>query len=860
MATDIEAPKPNPSSDQSGEIRQPSFDDGERSNPYTKESSTQPISRSHQQFVFTDPIAFHFLEEDPSTAVLDRHTTLTGYEIYIVEQWACSRVHPTFIITNYTGDPKHTVMVGILSIPTEENVWSSPLKLYFHAVAQHHSRKDTPLGSLMVTNLSTFPSTLNVIPIPDGDIRNHREDFIVNENLKRLGCSGRAGLKLQYPSPVVEAKFYQLYRTSERVSLYTAVVELVKQCQIALIIFGKLSAEYADGLFCDVTERAISDWWTDIGTDFYNIEPSDGILGPTTVSALLGMLMGARNRLHAYGAPVPKDVFDVSSFKRGIRSFQKSQKINRTRRLDRQTLDKLHRATAKAASSEGWTGAVKSTVAELSGKGGEMVMGMVGGRDKAGITDIETLDIDRFVQLVSSERSKWLWQGKARKTGAIIHGLETVSKTEDPMSAKDDQGRHVWASRMRHSNVISSAGRALLEPASPSRQTDSTDVLDSRDQHTGKTVARSLTSKVSDAKAGFERFKGAVGLPGLRSHHKHTGDAVDLDSEPSFNPAVDSDLETPIFTHMNEVRNTSEQRGGDSKGLRDDMTEERYGPTSVALSGKPSTPENIRPESSFEAPVFSSLTPLKYEGFQFSEQENGSQKQGRSKSELLEAPTDQDQLQMAIKSLRRPRSYPEIFSNETFKRPGASWPRHLSFSTVEDVVNWEGEARKRILENSESDINLENALLQEGSLLSDTRIFDSKILELSRGTVWWAERQVDSVDDIYQRAYRLQEDLNFLYLQRFEKYRSLRERSGHLLSAETSRLTDNLKKVELLGAKLDYELRVLESKVEDVEDGLQQFERNVIEIESRIQDLVKNEESKDISWLSWVGRMFGRIQ
>jgi hypothetical protein len=55
-----------------------------------------------------------------------------------------------------------------------------------------------------------------------------------------------------------------------------------------------------------VTERAINDWWTELGTDFYNIEPSDGILGPTTVAALLGMLMGARNRLNAYGAPVAR--------------------------------------------------------------------------------------------------------------------------------------------------------------------------------------------------------------------------------------------------------------------------------------------------------------------------------------------------------------------------------------------------------------------------------------------------------------------------------------------------------------------------------------------------------------------------
>ena len=101
--------------------------------------------RGHQRFVFTDAVALRYLEEHPSTDVLQRRTLLRGYEIYIVEQWACSRIHPTFIISTYTGDPSHTVMVGVLSVPTDESTWSPRLRMYFDAVKQYHGRKkETP--------------------------------------------------------------------------------------------------------------------------------------------------------------------------------------------------------------------------------------------------------------------------------------------------------------------------------------------------------------------------------------------------------------------------------------------------------------------------------------------------------------------------------------------------------------------------------------------------------------------------------------------------------------------------------------------------------------------------------------------
>lgn len=224
--------------------------------------------------------------------MIERRGKLHGYELYLVEQWACSRVHPTFVITTYTGDPNHTVVVGVLGVPADEETWSPRLRVYFKAISLYHARpKETPLGMIMVTNLSSFPSALTVIPVPDGDVRKHREDFIVNEDLKRLGCSGRSGMSLSMPAGATQAKFFQLYKTSDRIPLYGAVIELVKLCQVALMIFGKLEQEYADGCLCDVTEKAINDWWTEIGSEYYNVEPTDGILGPTTVSALLGMLM-----------------------------------------------------------------------------------------------------------------------------------------------------------------------------------------------------------------------------------------------------------------------------------------------------------------------------------------------------------------------------------------------------------------------------------------------------------------------------------------------------------------------------------------------------------------------------------------
>lgn len=835
-----------PTSSQSASAAAGDLDSTMSPQPNKLDGNARP---SHQKFVFTDPVALRYLEEDPSTTVIHRRLKLEGYEIYIVEQWACSRIHPTFVITTYTGDPSHTVIAGVLSVPTDESSWSPRLKLYYSAVAQYHTRKrETPLGMLMVTDLSSFPPSLMVIPVPGGDIKRHRHDFVVNENLKRLGCSGRAGLKLQPPPPATEAKFHQLYRTSERVPLYSAVVELVKQCQIALMLFGCLAPEYVDGLLCDVTEASTGDWWAEIGFDLYNIEPNDGILGPTTVAALLGTLLGARNRLHAFGSPVGKDAFDITNLKRGISSFQKSQKIPRTRRLDRQTLDRLHRVTAKAANSEGWTDAVKSTMAELSGQGGEMVMGMVRGREKGGIADIETLDIDHFAHLVTGQRAKWLWLGKPRKSG-IDDGFGSGPPASDMMFTTDDHGGYVWTSRKRQSNEDLS-GRRSFQGSDHSWKHENTDAMDEKDQNLGRMVRKGVSGKVTDARIGFGRFKDAVGLPGLRSHHhKPSKDSADLAADVAYFPSAENELESRL-KHAAEIGELQHDNVHDMELPHED--EKKAEPSSVPGSNDAPPEIVVEPVTSgrpAEAPDHPPNLASK------SDDEDQDLELCRTRSsDASNGP--ENILNQAATALRRPRSCVCLSQDSYVQRRDNYFPRHLSFSNLEEVIlTWEGIGGKDIPENP--DASLEEAISHEQMLGTDTQLFSSRIIELDQHTVPWVERQVDAVDDLNQILYDRHEEISAVYYERLDAYQKVRERSSNLLTEEHSYLTDNMKRVELLGAKLDYELNVLESKVEDVESGLSEFERHVVDIELRMSAIKGEQQKQSESWLNWFGRFAG---
>lgn len=849
--------------------------------PLNSLSNGDSTQAAHQRLVFTDPAAFRYLEEDPSTMVLERRRRLTGYELYIVEQWACSRVHPTFVITTYTGLEQNSVVVGVLSVPTNEESWSPRLRVYLKAITKYHARKkETPLGTLMVTNLSGFPSALTVIAVPDGDLKKHREDFIVNENMKRMGCSGRAGLNLSPPIGATQAKFMQLYHTSDLIPLYNAVIELVKLCQVALLLFGKLAPEYADGLLCDVTEQAINDWWTELGTEYFNIDPSDGILGPTTVAALLGILMGARNRLNAAGAPVAKDVFDIVNTKRGIAYFQRSQKMERTRRFDRQTLDRLHRVTAKAASGKGWAvpRAVKSTAAELSGKGGELVHG----REKAGIAEVETLDIETFVQMGSGERFKWLWYGKPRKNhendvfsslggdeGMILNDNEQGGGKKRDSVDDDPSLRHVLSDRI------------YLSP-SPGSHTS----IDhpEKDQGLRKAVFKNVTGKATDARSGLGRIRDAVGMRGLRGHnHKYSKDVEfasdgdnlkekprtsveeprepELKAQASLNPIAQPDSGDQSLMDSQE---SSRRGSGFAEGSpRPEGAGFRNGFNKVIYSG-----EFDKSASSLESPsvdqgptdrsdhvsAVENASSVRYrtEG---SERFDDSRKGSLTFEDTaaIKKMQDFEGQYYPAPPLHTTRSLPKLSAN-TPKYWERRWPRQLSFTAMVDVLAAGVNTDIAEVDGIAARENPNTALSFEKSLILQGRFMGQRLEDCRTQVASWVEQKVKQIQDYEQQAGRDQAEFDLIYHQKFDEYNAFHNASDDLLSEERSNLTETVKDLETLGAKLEYELSALEYKVKDVENGVADFERQVLHIETRAEELDEPGEAK-VSWAGWFLRM-----
>jgi hypothetical protein len=64
-------------------------------------------------YVFSDPIAFKHLAQEEGTSIVEENVIIEGYQVYVVEQWACSRVHPVFVVTTFTGDVSNKVVPHI---------------------------------------------------------------------------------------------------------------------------------------------------------------------------------------------------------------------------------------------------------------------------------------------------------------------------------------------------------------------------------------------------------------------------------------------------------------------------------------------------------------------------------------------------------------------------------------------------------------------------------------------------------------------------------------------------------------------------------------------------------------------------
>lgn len=354
------------------------------------------------RYLFADFKAFHHLRQEQACAIVSEEAGIRGYEAYMVEQWVCER-RKVNVITSYTGDQSNTVRVGVLALPRNPALWTPRTKAYFDELLKGYARaKETELGVLFVTSLSSFPSFLTLVSVPGGDVRKTWEFFDVNENLKRMGCGGRASLAICEPSGTTAAKFKNIYKIHETVPICFAVKEVVVLVQLSLFYFGVLQPEYCDGLLCNETVEAINTWWDLWGVRKYNTKPKDGVLGPSTVAGLIGFVIGVRNR-NAYvlnSSKIVKDPFDVEGFIAGLGRFQKHERLPKSRIIDQRTMDRLHMLTNKGSYNSDIIDLFKSSIKEVSGK------------QHLHMTSSETFNLEQLTKSLQGARCKYLWAGK----------------------------------------------------------------------------------------------------------------------------------------------------------------------------------------------------------------------------------------------------------------------------------------------------------------------------------------------------------------------------------------------------------------------------------------------------------------
>ncbi|KAK7695822.1 hypothetical protein QCA50_000460 [Cerrena zonata] len=270
--------------------------------------------------------------------VVEDQLELEGYQIYAVEKWVAERRRPVTVLTVYTGNPKHRIIVTVLSpsstlLPAEQMAeWD---KAIYQLRRDGAKPRETDKGTVMITSLANFRSDYTIVHIPRGNFLDIREQLYANIDVLRMGCSGRSALTLEEPSDTTKDRFISAYHFPEKTltrgqQLFNpTVLELVKIIQASLAICGMfdLAPDERNGLLCDVTCEGIQRWIAEIGEPCMEVEPTERVADPSVVAALLSMVLATRNKLHALGYAVPKDPFiDPHGFIKSLAAFQSSSK------------------------------------------------------------------------------------------------------------------------------------------------------------------------------------------------------------------------------------------------------------------------------------------------------------------------------------------------------------------------------------------------------------------------------------------------------------------------------------------------------------------------------------------------------
>ncbi|KAG2234104.1 hypothetical protein INT48_000281 [Thamnidium elegans] len=297
-----------------------------------------------KRFVFAERAKALQMASTCGLSVISELQVLTGYQIYIVEQWICDRKIASNVVNVFTGDDSHIILVAVIAISTAELQHPRPQIQSFLNLGSNLKLKPTPLGDIQLTNPSELPFDMDMVLIPDGDYDSWIHQAYVNINLRRTNCTGRSSLNLRPPNPASEEKFRSLYKIADSVNFQDAVILLVSLVQIALYLFKLLDKDYIDGLICNETNNALWIFYTKYNpiktTEFSLKEPW---MEPHLLAAIISKLLMCRNKLQDNSFTTLKDPFtDYDNFRIDIGDYQRYKNIRATKFIDLETLAKLN--------------------------------------------------------------------------------------------------------------------------------------------------------------------------------------------------------------------------------------------------------------------------------------------------------------------------------------------------------------------------------------------------------------------------------------------------------------------------------------------------------------------------------------
>lgn len=307
-------------------------------------------------FVFTDLKAIDRIncEHDTSFVESFQKITLVGYEAYIVEQWVLSREVGTVICT-YTGNSSDVITAYRIKVNRDENLWSPYFKGYLSKLyySDYCRPTESTVGVIFLTNLFQL-ANLALVPIPkNSDVISTFSKYLVNNNLKKLGCGSRSTTSSE-PTKALEDKFKQMFKISNDVTLQFASRELVCILQTILYYYDLFNPFYCDGLLCMKTEKAVKDWWLEYSNyPFLKWKPSQNeYLTPKSISSIIGFTILLKSVLEMMGnnIVVPKDILDVEKFRVSLGQFQRYAGLHPNNANDNQS-DSNNNSTPNSNSS-----------------------------------------------------------------------------------------------------------------------------------------------------------------------------------------------------------------------------------------------------------------------------------------------------------------------------------------------------------------------------------------------------------------------------------------------------------------------------------------------------------------------------